>query len=44
MSEAMQAALKKALIAALAAGVMVFLREYASEAKREEKETAGVGR
>ena len=37
MSEVLQLALKKALVAALAAGVTVFLREYTREADRLEK-------
>ena len=38
MSEVMQAALKKALVAALAAGVTVFLKEYTREQERVDRE------
>ena len=34
MSESMQIALKKAMIAAIAAGVTVFLKEYTREQER----------
>ena len=37
MSEAMQNALKKAILAALVAGVTVFLKEYSRSQDRDER-------
>ncbi|MEA2639983.1 MAG: hypothetical protein QOF51_1377 [Chloroflexota bacterium] len=39
MSEELQLALKKAVVAALAAGVTVFLKEYTRERERLERES-----
>lgn len=40
MSPAMQFALKKALVAALAAGIAVFFREFANEQERIDRALA----
>jgi hypothetical protein len=41
MSPAMQSALKKALVAAVAAGLTVFFREFTKEQERLDRELAG---
>lgn len=43
MSPAMQLALKKAIVAALAAGLTMFFKEYVREQERLEKGEGGRG-